>query len=312
LKAKLRRLRKRAATKIPHRCRICRASGKDRLTGRHDNNDHRVTVGVAGFIRLDGRMLQSALLRWFWVAAGLALLLPVRVAAANDATPPLKSSPTFGSRTDNPDGSASLTMGRSLPTGWETKVGADVSLSAPASPVPSDNLVRGVTPEPSSGAIWGSLTMPGLSPLGFDKTAVDARYDSGNDEGRLGATLSRTVPLSRNLSVALQNSYSVTQTLGPVSPAISAVPWAADATPTTPVEGPSPVWAAAESVRLNFKPSGTTLSASGGTSTGDALWHNKFSLEQTLFGPVKVTTSLEDAGMSTSQKSITAGFKHVW
>ncbi|MBN9620744.1 MAG: hypothetical protein J0H43_13600, partial [Actinobacteria bacterium] len=97
--------------------------------------------------------------------------------------PPVKSSPTFGSRTDNPDGSASLTMGRSLPTGWETKVGADVSLSAPASPVPSDNLVRGVTPEPSSGAIWGSLTMPGLSPLGFDKTAVDARYDSGNDEG---------------------------------------------------------------------------------------------------------------------------------
>jgi hypothetical protein len=271
-----------------------------------------VTAGVADFTRLDDRMLQYALLRWFCVAAGFALLLPVGVAAANDAAPSVKSSPTFGSRTDNPDGSASLTMGRSLPMGWETKVGADVSLSAPASPVPSENLLRGVTPDQSSGAIWGSLTMPGLPPLGFDKTTVDARYNNRNDEGRLGATLSRTVPIGRGLSVALQNSYSVTQTLATASPTIPVVPLAADATPTMPAEDPSPVWAAAESVHLNFKPSGTTLSASGGTSTGDALWHNKFSLEQTLLGPVKVTTSFEDAGMATSRQSITAGFKHVW
>src|SRR4029079_7233724 len=32
--------------------------------------------------------------------------------------------PTFGSRTDKPDGSSALTVGRRLPTPWETKVGA--------------------------------------------------------------------------------------------------------------------------------------------------------------------------------------------
>ena len=65
----------------------------------------------------------------------------------------------------------------------------------------------------SSGAVWGNLTMPGLRPLGFDKTSVEARVDAGKDEGKLGATLSRSVPINQDLSVTLQNSYSVKQSL---------------------------------------------------------------------------------------------------
>ena len=106
--------------------------------------------------------------------------------------------PKFGNRTDKPDGSAALTIGRRLPTEWETKVGTDVSLAAPPASAPSENLLRGgASSDRSIGAIWGNLTMPGLRPLGFDKTSVEARLDAGKDEGKLGATLSRSVPINR-------------------------------------------------------------------------------------------------------------------
>jgi hypothetical protein len=206
--------------------------------------------------------------------------------------------PVFGNRTDKPDGSSSLTVGRRLPTPWETKVGADVGLAAPSGTTASDNLARGgVAQDRSSGAVWGNLTMPGLTmpglrPLGFDKTSVEARVDAGKDEGKLGATLSRSVPINRDLSVTLQNSYSVKQSLAGTAPA--------------------PAWGVNETVRLNVDPSGTTFSAGAGASTVDTQWHNKLSVEQTLVGPLKLTTSIEDAGTPTPKKSITAGFKRTW
>ncbi|HWL31329.1 MAG TPA: hypothetical protein VNQ50_04275 [Xanthobacteraceae bacterium] len=254
-------------------------------------------------------MLRSKMLQGLCLAAGLFATVPVPAAADAGSD---HSKATFGNRTDKPDGSSSLTMGRSLPSVWDMKVGADVSLAAPVDSVPSENLLRGLAPNASSGAVWGTMTLPGVSALGFDKTAVKARLDAGNDEGQLGATLSRSVPLNRNFSVTVQNSYSVTQPLATAAPAIPIVPLAAEPSTAMPTASPSPTWTADQSLRLDFKPSGTTLSAAGGASTGDAPWHNKFSLEQTLFGPVKVTTSFEDAGLATHRQSITAGFKRVW
>ena len=48
------------------------------------------------------------------------------------------------------------------------------------------------------------------------------------------------------------------------------------------------------------------------SSVGDTQWHNKLSVEQTLLGPLKLTTSVEDAGTTAPKKSITAGFKRTW
>jgi len=257
-------------------------------------------------------MLRSMFLRTLCVAVALALALPARMALADGGKSTANSAPTFGSRTDNPDGSAAVTMGRSLPLQWDAKVGADVNFSAPESPVLSENLLRGVTPNQSSGAVWGTLTMPGVSALGFDKTSVNARLDAGSDKGQIGATLSRSLPLGQNLSMTLQNDYSVTQTLATATPAVPMVPLAADASSAAPVANPSATWAVDQSLRFNINPSGTTVSVGAGTSTADTLWHNKVSLEQTLFGPLKVTTSLEDTGTSESRQSITAGFKRTW
>src|SRR6185369_3105385 len=236
------------------------------------------------------------------IIAALVVAVSAGAAIAGD------SDPTFGSRTDKPDGSAALTVGRRLPTAWETKVGADVGLAAPSAITASDNLARGVAQDRSSGAVWGNLTMPGLRPLGFDKTSVEARVDAGKDEGKLGATLSRSVPINQELSVTLQNSYSVKQALpgGPTGmPSLANIP-------NTATAAPAPAWGVDETVRLNVDPSGTTFSAGAGASTVDTQWHNKLSMEQTLVGPLKLTTSIEDAGTTTPKKSITAGFKRTW
>jgi len=206
-----------------------------------------------------------------------------------------------------------MTIGRRLPTEWETKVGTDVSLAAQQSPALSENILNGTTTDRSTGSVWGNITMPGFRPLGFDKTSVEARVDGGKDQGKVGATLSRSVPLGQNLSVKWQNSYSVVQPLAPPAPVIPTVPLAANVTPTGAI-APPPAQERVfdEALRFNIAPSGTTISAGAKSSTADNQWHNKFSIEQTLVGPLKVTTSVEDAGTATGNKSITAGFKKVW
>jgi hypothetical protein len=247
-------------------------------------------------------------------AIGIALIaLMTATSASADASKPTDTSTTFGSRTDKPDGSSSLTMGRTLPTAWETKVGTDVTLAPTDGIVPADTLMRPTAPDRSTGAIWGTMTMPGLQPLGFDKTSVNARIDGGSDTSKVGATLSRSMPVNPNVAVTLQNDYSMTQTLGSAGAPAPSLPMMSVPSVTAPASpSAGPVWSAGETVLLNVNPSGTTFSAGAGSSTADGQWHNKLSVEQTLFGPLKVTTSVEDAGSTSSRKSITAGFKRVW
>lgn len=248
--------------------------------------------------------------------SGLALAIGASSALAGSNKPSADLlSTTFGSSTEQPDGSVAMTMGRRLPTEWDTKIGSDVHLARPTSPVPSENLLFGTTADQSSGAIWGNVTMPGLLPLGWDKTSIDARVDAGKDEGKLGATLSRAVPIGKSLSVTLQNSYSVTRPIAEASPETTILPLVANApntAPVAPTAGTSAIWSTDQSVRLNISPSGTSLSAGTATSTADGQWHNKLNIEQTLFGPLKITTSVEDAGTAASKQSISAAFKRVW
>src|SRR5882757_7812214 len=178
------------------------------------------------------------------IFAAFVVTVSASAAVAGDADP------TFGSRTDKPDGSSALTVGRRLPTPWETRVGADVSLAAPSGTTASDNLARGgVAQDRSSGAVWGNLTMPGLRPLGFDKTSVEARVDGGKDEGKLGATLSRSMPINQDLSVTLQNSYSVKQSLAPSPTGVPLPP--TTSIPNTAATAPVPAWGVDQTVRFN-------------------------------------------------------------
>ena len=57
---------------------------------------------------------------------GVAVLAPPPGWAGDDA-------PTFSSRSDNSDGSSSMTFGARLPTDWQAKVGVDMRAAPPDS-----------------------------------------------------------------------------------------------------------------------------------------------------------------------------------
>jgi len=121
------------------------------------------------------------------------------------------------------------------------------------------------------------------------------------------------VPINPDLSVTLQNTYSVKQSLVS-TPAMPGLPPAAAPTGTAPAAATAPVssWTMDETIRLSVNPIGTTVSAGAGSSIADSQWHNRLSIEQTLIGPLKLTTSVEDAGTAAANRSIFAGFKRNW
>ena len=62
----------------------------------------------------------------------------------------------------------------------------------------------------SGGSAWAAITAPGAGPV-WDKTAVEARVDPGAEQSKLGTSLSKSVPLSDQYSLTLQNGYNVIQ-----------------------------------------------------------------------------------------------------
>lgn len=207
-------------------------------------------------------------------------------------------------RTDRPDGSAAISLKQPLATEWDTKVGADLNTAT----TPSDG---SGAPDPlpwtkpndqGSGAAWANVGLPSVG-------SIDARVDPTQDQGRVGATLGRSVPVGK-FAVTLQDTVSVTDTFGATS-ATSSVPTTTSpitsATQTTPR-----AWGNEKTVKFDVTPTGTTFSAGVVTATNDPVTHNKFSAEQRLYGPFHVTTSVTDYGQATADKSITAGFKLNW
>ena len=93
-------------------------------------------------------------------------------------------------------------------TGWDAKVGVDYRKpSIPAAEFQPGELTAGAIPDQSTGVAWANVTAPGLdSPLGWDKTAIETRLDPAQEQGKLGATLSRSVPLGEGVAVTLQNA----------------------------------------------------------------------------------------------------------
>lgn len=216
---------------------------------------------------------------------------------------PSQPPPLDVSRTDRPDGSASMSLGRPLTTPWDTKVGADVSLAAtpPTTYQPNRPLPGSVSEDTGSGGAWVSTDAPGIGTIG-------ARVDANQDQRKLGTTFERSVPLGQDLSVTVHGAYGVTDNSS-ASGFTSPVPLAAV---PAPVATPSRVLDSEKLVKFNILPSGTTLGAGVSSSSTDSLTHNKLVAEQQLYGPLHVTGTVTDMGQADSSKSITAGFKFKW
>jgi hypothetical protein len=184
-------------------------------------------------------------------------------------------------------------------TDWTAKVGVDYRKpSIPAADLQPDQLVAGAVPDQSTGVAWANVTAPGLpSPLGWDQTSIETRLDPSQEQGKLGTTLSRSVPVGGGFAVTLQNGYSVTRT-HPSAAASSAA---------------SQSWATNQALRLNILPTDTTFSLGAAISSTDDKWLRTLSAEQKLFGgPVSVTGSVSETATGDTSKSLKAGFKRTW
>jgi len=204
------------------------------------------------------------------------------------------------SRSDKPDGSGTFTVKRPLPIDVETKLGADFvpppnAIFAPGQPLPGSSY--------DSGVAWASVGVPNLA-------SIDARVDPDGDRSKLGTTLQRAVPIGRELSVTLQDTFSVTDTMSIGPGAAASEPLLAALPPSTPA--PAQVWGNEKKLKFDILPTGTSLSGGVITSSIDPQTHNTFSADQKIYGPLHVTTTVNDVGEATGNKSITAGFKLNW
>lgn len=132
----------------------------------------------------------------------------------------------------------------------------------------------------------------------WDKTSVEARVDPGADQSKVGTSLSKSVPLSEQYSLTLQNGYNyIQQGVVPV-PGI--------------VGRPSSSYNTDQSARLSVNDTGTSITAGQTLSASDDKWLRRIGAEQKLFDGVTVSGSVGETPQGTINKSIGAGYKHSW
>ncbi len=205
-------------------------------------------------------------------------------------------------RTEKPDGSSTIVVKQPLPTGWDNSVGADIARSNTGASAAYDRPLPTTRDGFGAGSAWASA---GVANIG----SVDARVDPSGEQGKLGGTLKHSIPFGGRFAVTVQDTYSVTETMaqptGPTDMPLRTLP--ANPAPLTPQ-----VFGNEKAVKFNILPTGTTLGAGVTTASNDPVTHNTLSAEQKLYGPLQVTTAVTDFGQTTSNKSITAGFKLHW
>jgi len=209
-------------------------------------------------------------------------------------------------RADRPNGSSTVTLNDSLASDWDAKVGADIGVAAtPPTTFWSEQPLPGTFGDRGSGAAWASVGLPNLA-------SIDARLDPSNEQSKLGTTLKHAMPLGSSLSVTLQDTLSLTQTLGtPVVNAPTALVMAAPPPPPA-VAAPTQVWTDQKLVKFDILPTGTSVSAGVASSSIDPVTHNTLRADQKLLGPLHVTTAVTDVGQPTVSKSVSAGLRLTW
>jgi len=237
------------------------------------------------------------------MALGL-LLGPARVQAPeppkDEAPLELPADEPLDLSTPEPDaGALKVTTpfaGKAAAPDWNGKAGIDYSKpSIPAVTFQPEQLLAGAVPDQSSGVAWATITAPGFeAPLGWDKTSIETRVDPSHEQGKLGTTLSRSVPVGDDVALTLQNGVSMTRALPNAT-------------------GQAHSWASSQALRLNILPTDTSVSFGADISSIDDKWLRTLSAEQKLFGgPFSVTGSVSETASGDLSKSFRAGFKQSW
>ena len=152
-------------------------------------------------------------------------------------------------------------------------------------------------PSQSSGTAWAAVTAPGVGSI-WDKTAIEARVDPAQEQGKLGTSLSKSVPLSEQYSLTLQNGYNVIQQGFVPVPGI--------------IGHPVRSYETDQLAKLSITETGTSFIAGQTLSTADDKWLRKVGAEQKLFDGVTVSGSVGETASGAANKSISAGFRRSW
>lgn len=199
-----------------------------------------------------------------------------------------------------PNGSADVSVKQPLSPFWDARIGADMTVVHQPQTLTSADLLRqrfspDAQPSQSSGTAWAAITAPGVGSI-WDKTAIEARVDPSQEQSKLGTSLSKTLPLSEQYSLTLQNAYNLIQHgIVPVPGAASTRNYEVD-----------------RSAKLSITDTGTSLIAGQSLSSTDDKWLNKVGAEQKLFDGVTISGTIGESVVGPANKSLTAGFKRSW
>jgi hypothetical protein len=246
------------------------------------------------------------------VDASTLTIGPVSKARSPQAGPGTEMS---WSSKDKPNGSAALSVKQPLSPFWDARVGADMTVARqPATPTTSEllseKLANGGSQPQSSGAAWAAITAPGVGSI-WDKTAIEARIDPSQEQSKLGTSLSKSLPLSEQYSLTLQNGYNITQQGNSSLRCADCVNLSA--VPVTGIAGHATRnYEIDRSAKLSIADTGTSLIAGQTLSSTDDKWLRKIGAEQKLFDGVSISGSIGETPLGTTNKSLTAGFKRSW
>jgi hypothetical protein len=179
----------------------------------------------------------------------------------------------------------------------DARVGADMTVVRQPQTLAellAEKATNGGNEPQSSGTAWAAVTAPGVGSI-WDKTAVEARIDPAQDQGRLGASMSKSLKLGDQYSLTLENGYNMTQGFAP-----------------TPASAGHTNYATEQSAKLGITDTGTSFSAGQTLSTSDEKWLRRIGAEQKIVGGFNISGSIAETPLGIANKSISAGFKQSW
>jgi hypothetical protein len=200
----------------------------------------------------------------------------------------------------NANGSSAVKVKQSVSSFWDARIGADMTVAkepTTMSELMAQKAANGGNIPQSSGSAWAAATAPGAGSV-WDKTAVEGRIDPGSEQSKIGASLTKSVPLSGDTSLTLQNGYSVNQQ------GTTAVPGVGGHITRN--------YETDQTAKVIITDTGTSISAGQTMSTTDDKWLRKVGAEQKLFDNVTVSGSVGETSQGAINKSVTAGFKKSW
>ena len=214
---------------------------------------------------------------------------------------PAAGADTAWSANQKANGTSSVSVKQSLTPFWDARIGADMTVARQGTlttqELLSQKLANGGSVPQSSGTAWAAISAPGVGAI-WDKTSVEARVDPGQDQSKLGASLSKSLPLSEQYSLTLQNGYNlIQQGIVPV-PGI--------------IGHPTRSYETDQSAKLSIADTGTSFMAGQTLSTADDKWLRKVGAEQKLFDGVTISGSIGETASGTANKSFSAGYKRSW